>query len=281
MSPSKLELAGALGLRTQAQQPLYDLCIVGSGPAGLAAAVYAASEGLVDGGRRAGRPGGQAGQSASIENYLGFPRGLSGADLTHRAVAQASPLRGGDGARARRGRFEARGPVRAVILRDGGEIEARALLVATGVSYRRLEAPGAAELVGRGIYYGATAAEALQCAGQDVYVIGAANSAGQAVLNFARYAKRVVLLVRGGELEATMSAYLVQRIRDADNVEVRLNTEVAAVTGRATWSGSRWPTEPPVPGRRSTGAGCSRSSARPRIPTGWATRSSGTTRGSS
>jgi thioredoxin reductase (NADPH) len=176
-------------------------------------------------------PGGQAGQSASIENYLGFPRGLSGADLTHRAVAQASRF-GAETVLARDVvRFEARGPVRAVILRDGGEIEARALLVATGVSYRRLEAPGAAPLVGRGIYYGASAAEAGQCEGQDVYVIGAANSAGQAVLNFARYAKRVVLLVRGGGLDATMSAYLVQRIRDADNVEVRLNTEVAAVHG--------------------------------------------------
>ena len=231
VSPSNLELAAALGLRTQAQQPLYDLCIVGSGPAGLAAAVYAASEGLSTVVVERDAPGGQAGQSASIENYLGFPRGLSGADLTHRAVAQASRF-GAETVLARDVvRFEARGPVRAVILRDGGEIEARALLVATGVSYRRLEAPGAAELVGRGIYYGASAAEALQCAGQDVYVIGAANSAGQAVLNFARYAKRVVLLVRGGGLDATMSAYLVQRIRDADNVEVRLNTEVAAVHG--------------------------------------------------
>ena len=230
-SPSNLDLANALGLRTQAQQPLYDLCIVGSGPAGLAAAVYAASEGLSTVVVERDAPGGQAGQSASIENYLGFPRGLSGADLTHRAVAQAARF-GAETVLARDVvRFEARGPVRAVILSGGGEIEARALIVATGVSYRRLEAPGVEGLVGRGVYYGASAAEALQCAGQDVYVIGAANSAGQAVLNFARHAKRVVMLVRGAGLEATMSEYLVRRIERAENVEVRFRTEVVAARG--------------------------------------------------
>ena len=231
VSPSNLDLANALGLRTQAQQPLYDLCIVGSGPAGLAAAVYAASEGLSTVVVERDAPGGQAGQSASIENYLGFPRGLSGADLTHRAVAQAARF-GAETVLARDVvRFEARGPVRAVILSGGGEIEARALIVATGVSYRRLEAPGVEGLVGRGVYYGASAAEALQCAGQDVYVIGAANSAGQAVLNFARHAKRVVMLVRGAGLEATMSEYLVRRIEGAENVEVRFRTEVVAAQG--------------------------------------------------
>jgi thioredoxin reductase (NADPH) len=229
--PSTLELAAALGLRTQAEQPLYDLCIVGCGPAGLAAAVYAASEGLSTVVVERDAPGGQAGQSASIENYLGFPRGLSGADLTHRAVAQAARF-GAETVLARDVvRFETRGPVRAVVLAGGDEIEARALIVATGVSYRRLDAPGVDDLVGRGVYYGASAAEARQVEGQDVYVIGAANSAGQAVLNFARYAKRVVLLVRGPGLEDTMSAYLVQRIRDAENVEVRLQTQVTAVDG--------------------------------------------------
>ncbi len=230
-SPSNLDLANALGLRTQAQQPLYDLCIVGSGPAGLAAAVYAASEGLSTVVVERDAPGGQAGQSASIENYLGFPRGLSGADLTHRAVAQAARF-GAETVLARDVvRFEARGPVRAVILSGGGEIEARALIVATGVSYRRLEAPGVEGLVGRGVYYGASPAEALQCAGQDVYVIGAANSAGQAVLNFARHAKRVVMLVRGAGLKATMSEYLVRRIERTENVEVRFRTEVVAAQG--------------------------------------------------
>src|SRR5215218_5994313 len=179
-SPTTLDLAAALGLRTRAEQPLYDLCIVGAGPAGLAAAVYAASEGLRTVVVEREAPGGQAGQSASIENYLGFPKGLSGADLTHRAVAQASRF----GAEMVLARdvvgFETRGPVRAVLLDGSADIEARAVLVASGVSYRRLEAPGVEESIGRGIFYGATASEAAQTSGEDVYIVGAANSAGQA-----------------------------------------------------------------------------------------------------
>jgi thioredoxin reductase (NADPH) len=230
-APSNRELADALGLRTRAEQPLYDLCIVGAGPAGLAAAVYAASEGLSTVVVERDAPGGQAGQSASIENYLGFPKGLSGADLTHRAVAQAARFGAETVLASAVSGFEERGPVRAVLLEGGAEIEARAVLVATGVSYRRLEAPGVEELGARGIYYGASASEAMQCEGEAVYVVGAANSAGQAVLNFARYASRVVLLVRGSRLEEGMSAYLVDRIRAAPNVEVRLDTEVAAADG--------------------------------------------------
>ena len=229
--PTARELADALGLRTQAEQPLYDLCIVGAGPAGLAAAVYAASEGLSTVVVERDAPGGQAAQSASIENYLGFPKGLSGADLTHRAVAQAARFGAETVLASDVVGFEERGPVRAVLLEGGGAIEARSVLVATGVSYRRLEAPGTTELASKGIYYGASASEARQCEGDDVYVIGAANSAGQAVLNFARYAKRVVLLVRGADLESGMSQYLVDRIRAAPNVEVRLRTEVAAAAG--------------------------------------------------
>ena len=230
-APTNVGMADALGLHTTAQQPLYDLCIVGSGPAGLAAAVYAASEGLRTVIVERDAPGGQAAQSASIENYLGFPKGLSGADLTRRAVAQAARF----GAETVLARdvvgFEARGPVRAVRLDGEDDIEARAVLVATGVSYRRLEAPGTAAIGSRGIYYGASASEAAQCRGEEVYVVGAANSAGQAVLNFARYAKRVVMLVRGSSLETTMSQYLVERIRAADNVDVRLRTEVAEARG--------------------------------------------------
>jgi thioredoxin reductase (NADPH) len=230
-SPTTIELADALGLRTRAEKPLYDLCIVGGGPAGLAAAVYAASEGLSTVVVERDAPGGQAGQSASIENYLGFPKGLSGADLTHRAVAQASRF----GAEMVLARdvvgFETRGPVRAVLLSGSADIEARAVLVASGVSYRRLEAPGLADVVGRGLHYGASASEAVQTTGEDVYVVGAANSAGQAALNFARYAKRVVLVVRGSSLEAGMSQYLVGRILTTPNVEVRLSTEVAAARG--------------------------------------------------
>ncbi|MVA75465.1 response regulator [Auraticoccus sp. F435] len=230
-APSNLELAGALGLRTRAEQPLYDLCIVGGGPAGLAAAVYAASEGLRTVVVEREAPGGQAGQSASIENYLGFPKGLSGADLAHRAVTQAARF----GAEMLLARdvvaLETRGPVRAVRFSDSGELEARAVLVASGVSYRRLEGPGLAELAGRGVYYGSSASEASQCQGDEVYVVGGANSAGQAALNFARYAKRVVMVVRGKQLEDTMSLYLVAQIRAKDNIEVRLQSSVVAARG--------------------------------------------------
>ncbi len=230
-TPTMIQLAAALGLRTTAEQPLYDLCIVGSGPAGLAAAVYAASEGLRTVVVERDAPGGQAGQSASIENYLGFPKGLSGADLTHRAVAQAARF----GAEMVLARdvvgFEQRGPVRAVLLDGGGEVEARAVLIATGVSYRRLEAPGLEQLSSRGVYYGATASEASQCAGEEVYVVGAANSAGQAALNLAHHAKRVVMVVRAGTLEDTMSQYLVGRITTTPNIEVRLRSEVVDARG--------------------------------------------------
>src|SRR5680860_337722 len=230
-SPSTLDLAGALGLRTRAEQPLYDLCIVGGGPAGLAAAVYAASEGLRAVVVEREAPGGQAGQSASIENYLGFPKGLSGADLTHRAVAQAARF-GAEMVLARDVvAFETRGPVQAVRFGDSEDQEARALVVATGVSYRRLEAPGVGALSGRGVYYGATASEAIQCQGDAVYVVGAANSAGQAALNLARYAKRVVMVVRGGALEDNMSLYLVARVRAAQNIEVLLRSEVVGARG--------------------------------------------------
>jgi thioredoxin reductase (NADPH) len=230
-APSTLQLAGALGLRTSARQPLYDVCIVGGGPAGLAAAVYAASEGLSTVVVEREAPGGQAGQSAAIENYLGFPKGLTGSDLTQRALAQVFRF----GAEVVLARdvvgFETRGPVRAVLLEGGGAIEARAVVVATGVSYRRLEAAGLAELTGRGVYYGASASEAAQCQGDDVYIVGAANSAGQAALNMARFAKRVVLVVRGPALALTMSRYLVERITAATNIEVRHRCEVGAARG--------------------------------------------------
>ena len=231
-SPSILELAGALGLRTTAQRPLYDVCIVGGGPAGLAAAVYGASEGLGTVVVERQAPGGQAGQSAAIENYLGFPKGLTGADLARRAIAQASRF----GAEMVLARdvvgFEQRGPVRAVLFEGGsGEIEARAVIVATGVSYRRMDATGLNELMGRGVYYGVNASEASQCQDEDVYIVGAANSAGQAALNLSRFAKRVVLVVRAETLTSTMSQYLVERIDATPNVEVRYRSEVVAGRG--------------------------------------------------
>jgi thioredoxin reductase (NADPH) len=230
-SPSTLELADALGLRTRAREPLYDVCIVGAGPAGLAAAVYAASEGLSTVVVEREAPGGQAGQSAAIENYLGFPKGLTGSDLTQRAMAQVSRF----GAELVLARdvvgFEARGPVRALLLGGSGEIEARALIVAAGVSYRQLEAPGLSELVGRGVYYGVNASEASQCQGDDVYIVGGANSAAQAALNLARFAKQVVLVARAATLADTMSQYLVERITSASNIEVRYRSEVVAGNG--------------------------------------------------
>lgn len=230
-SPSTLDLAGALGLRTSARQPLYDVCIVGGGPAGLAAAVYAASEGLSTVIVEREAPGGQAGQSAAIENYLGFPKGLTGSDLARRAIAQVYRF-GAEMVLARESvGFETRGPVRAVLVDGSAAIEARALVLATGVSYRRLEARGLDTLIGRGVYYGMNATEAAQTVGDDVYVVGAANSAGQAALNLSRFAKRVVLVVRGTTLASSMSEYLIQRILTAPNIEVHYQTEVVAAAG--------------------------------------------------
>jgi thioredoxin reductase (NADPH) len=225
------EIADALGLRTTAESMLYDLVVVGAGPSGLAAAVYGASEGLRTAIIEREAPGGQAAQSARIENYLGFPNGLSGADLSHRAVTQARRL-GAEMVLARTVvGLEQRGAVHAVRFDDGTDIEARSVVVATGVSYRLLEAPGLAELTGRGVYYGASASDAPGTQGDDVYIVGAANSAGQAALHLAKYAKRVVMLVRGASLEASMSQYLIHRIATTDNIDVRLGTEIAGGAG--------------------------------------------------
>ena len=230
-APSLLEVAGALGLNTSAKQPLYDVCIVGGGPAGLAAAVYAASEGLSTVVVEREAPGGQAGQSALIENYLGFPKGLSGSDLAQRALAQVSRF----GAEMVLARdvvgIETRGLVRAVLVDGSSDIEARAVIATTGVSYRRLPGKGLDALTGRGVYYGANASDASQCQGDEVYIVGAANSAGQAALNFARFAKRLVLVVRGDTLLTTMSQYLVDRINGAANIEIRYHTEIVAGGG--------------------------------------------------
>jgi thioredoxin reductase (NADPH) len=230
-SPSTLDLASALGLHTRAQQPLYDVCIVGAGPAGLAAGVYAASEGLSTVIVEREAPGGQAAQSAAIENYLGFPKGLSGSDLAHRALAQVSRF----GAEMVLARdvvgFEPRGPVRAVLFDGSGEIEARAVIVATGVSYRRLQAEGVDALTGRGIYYGLNASEASHCKGERVYVVGAANSAGQAALSLSSFAEQVVLVARAATLTGTMSHYLVERITATPNITVRCRSEVVGARG--------------------------------------------------
>lgn len=229
--PSVLELAGALGLRTDATGDLYDVAIVGGGPAGLAAAVYAASEGLSTIVVESEAPGGQAGRSASIENYLGFPKGLSGSDLAQRAHAQATRF-GAEMVLARPvDGVELDGPTKRLTFSDGDPIETRSLIVATGVNYRRLEAPGLDEYTGKGVYYGVNATDARQCMGDDVYIVGGANSAGQAALNLARSARRVTLLVRRDDLAATMSHYLLERIFAAPNIEVSTNTQIAAAAG--------------------------------------------------
>jgi thioredoxin reductase (NADPH) len=230
-APTTLALADALGMRTRSEHDLYDLCVVGGGPAGLAAAVYGASEGLQTVVIECEALGGQAGQSAAIENYLGFPKGLTGRDLTHRAEAQVRRFNGETVLAREVVGLEPRGPVHGVQLAGGDEIEARSVIIATGVSYRMLEAPGLSDHTGRGVFYGATASEAQACEGEDVYIVGAANSAGQAAINFARYARKVVLLVRGDSLEKAMSLYLADRCRQHERIEVRTETEVVAGRG--------------------------------------------------
>ncbi|MFL6142047.1 MAG: FAD-dependent oxidoreductase [Labedaea sp.] len=230
-APTEGELAAAVGLSTIPAADFYDLVVVGAGPAGLGAAVYGASEGLrtvlVE--RRA--TGGQAGQSSRIENYLGFPDGVSGAQLTDRARRQASKF----GAEILTARdvtgLVARGSARVIQFGDGTELAAHAVILATGVDYRAHPAPGCGDLTGRGVYYGSATTEAPACAGEDVYIVGGANSAGQAAVFFAKHARRVVLLVRGPALEASMSHYLIRQLETIDNVEVRTETQVIQAHG--------------------------------------------------
>jgi thioredoxin reductase (NADPH) len=230
-SPSQTEVADRVGLRTRAEHPFYDLVIAGGGPAGLAAAVYGASEGLRTVIIELEASGGQAGQSSRIENYLGFPSGLSGSDLARRATAQARRF-GAEILTAQEATaLDARGAARIVRLSDGSELACHAVLIATGVSYRRLEAPGVEELTGRGVYYGAAAAaEAALYADRSVVVVGGANSAGQAALHLAR-AARVTVVCRGASLERSMSRYLVERIEASPEIGVRLNANVVEAHG--------------------------------------------------
>jgi thioredoxin reductase (NADPH) len=227
VDPSDAELAEALGYRTRPQASSYDLVIVGAGPAGLAAAVYAASEGLDTLVLEPRVVGGQAGTSAMIRNYLGFPQGIGGGDLANRALEQAW-LFGANLVLAQRATgLRADGDRRLVRLPDGSEVAAGAVVVASGVAWRRLGVPRLEALVGAGVFYGAAGAEARAMEGQDVFVVGAGNSAGQAALHLARYAASVTLLVRGPDLSRTMSEYLVREIGQAPNVAVRLRTQVA------------------------------------------------------
>ena len=231
VEPSDAELAARVGLATTPSKDFYDLIVIGGGPAGLGAAVYGASEGLRTVLVEQLATGGQAGQSSRIENYLGFPDGVSGAQLTDRARRQATKF----GAEVLTTRevtgLEVRGPARRVTFADGTFLDAQAIILATGVSYRRLGAPGLDDLTGRGVYYGSALTEAAACAGQDVYVVGGANSAGQAAVYLSRFAKSVTMLVRGSSLEKSMSYYLIRQIAGIPNIAVRTCTEVIEASG--------------------------------------------------
>jgi thioredoxin reductase (NADPH) len=230
--PSSSELAEKIGLKTHAQMPFYDLIIIGGGPAGLAAAVYGASEGLSTLLIERQAPGGQAGMSSNIENYLGFPSGLSGSNLARRAVAQAIKF----GAEILTPQevvgLRVDGPYRIVKLKDGTEIRSHVLIIACGVSYRNLDGvKGIEKLTGAGVYYGASMAEALSYKDEDVFMVGGANSAGQAAIHFSKYANTVTLLVRGDSLNKSMSRYLVHQINETPNIHILLNSKVIEVHG--------------------------------------------------
>ena len=230
--PPDLGLAEKIGLKTQAQMPFYDLIIIGAGPAGLAAAVYGASEGLSTLLIERQAPGGQAAMSSNIENYLGFPSGLTGSNLARRAVTQA--IRFGVEILTPQEVMGLRidGPYRIVQLKDGKEISCHALLIASGVSYRKLEdIKGIDKLTGAGVYYGASMVEALSSQDEDVYMVGGANSAGQSAVHFSKYAKTVTLVVRGDSLTKSMSYYLINQINRMSNIKVLLNSKIVEVQG--------------------------------------------------
>jgi thioredoxin reductase (NADPH) len=231
IEPSDAELASRVGLATTPSKDFYDLIVIGGGPAGLGAAVYGASEGLRTVLVERTATGGQAGQSSRIENYLGFPDGVSGAQLTDRARRQAAKF----GAEVLTTRnvtgLDVCGSARRVTFADGTSIDAHTIILATGVTYRQLASPGLADLTGRGVYYGSALTEASACLGQDVYIVGGANSAGQAAMYLSRHAKSVTLLVRGPSLERSMSYYLIKQIGDTPNISVRTCTEVIEAHG--------------------------------------------------
>ena len=231
VAPAQVELAAKVGMQTQANRPVYDVVIVGSGPAGLANAVYAASEGLRTVMVESHAAGGQAGTSSMIENYLGFPAGVTGADLAQRATAQARRF----GAELLTGQMvvglRREDPYRVVVLADGAELTTYTVIITTGMSARMLRVPGVEALQGVGVYYGAAMTEAARYRDRDVCVVGGANSAGQGALFFSRYCRKVTIIVRAPELEKMMSQYLVDRIHATSNIEVLANVEVDAVAG--------------------------------------------------
>ena len=230
-NPPIAELARKLGLKTRAEFPFYDLVVVGAGPAGLAAAVYGGADGLHTLLIEREAPGGQAGRSSRIENYLGFPVGLSGGDLARRAVAQARRFGVEILAPQAVKSVRIEGPSRVLTLEDGSEIGCRALLIATGIAFRKLEVPGLDKLNGAGVYYYAPMSEAFSYRDGDIFIVGGANSAGQAAMYFSKFARQVTMLVRGGALSDTMSQYLENQISATKNITVKLNSSVIAVGG--------------------------------------------------
>jgi thioredoxin reductase (NADPH) len=234
VQPSIAAVAEKVGLRTQAEKPFYDLIIVGGGPAGLAAAVYGASEGLHTVMIEREAPGGQAGTSSRIENYLGFPSGLSGSDLARRAVTQARRFGVEILSPQEVTGMRVEDPYRFITLSDGSEVSCHALILALGVSWRRLNVPGLDRLTGAGVYYGAAQTEALTCQGEDVYIIGGANSAGQAAMYFSKYARQVTLLVRGESLTKSMSQYLIEQIAETPNIIVQSHSSVIEAKGETS-----------------------------------------------
>jgi thioredoxin reductase (NADPH) len=231
VEPSNLELASKVGLRTQADRPFYDVVIVGGGPAGLANAVYGASEGLRVLVIEQNAPGGQAGTSSRIENYLGFPSGVSGADLAQRATIQARRF-GAEIVTAREVKALRReDPYRIIEFADGGQVSCYAVLLASGMAVRTLDVPGIEPFIGAGVYYGAAATEGAAYRGENVCIIGGANSAGQGALFFSRYARKVTMVVRAEGLEASMSQYLIERIASTPNIEILPRYQIAAVCG--------------------------------------------------
>jgi thioredoxin reductase (NADPH) len=231
VQPSETDLATHVGLSTTPAKDFYDLVVVGAGPAGLGAAVYGASEGLRTLLVERHATGGQAGQSSRIENYLGFPDGVSGSQLAERARRQAVRF-GAELLTTREAtELDARGTTRVLRFGDGSQVASHAVVLATGVSYRMLEAPGLSDFRGRGVFYGSAATEAPSCSGQEVYIVGGANSAGQAAVYFSRYAKKVHILIRGEGLDRTMSRYLIDQIEGHDNIDVHSFTEVCQASG--------------------------------------------------
>jgi len=230
VQPTSTQLANKVGLPTQAQQKFYDVVVVGAGPAGLAAGVYGASEGLRTLIVEANAPGGQAGSSSKIENYLGFPEGLSGEELAKRAFLQANRL-GAEFLAQNVSCIQSDNQYHIVQMKDGQEVTCHVCLIATGVSYCKLDVPGADKLSGAGVYYGAALTEAIACANEIVYVVGGANSAGQAAMHFSRYADKVHMLVRGESLEKSMSKYLIDQIQATPNIVVETSTEVVGMSG--------------------------------------------------